>query len=1363
MKKTKDLVNVLSKLANTEKKILLVDAQGRKTEIPYRKLWNRSFYLQKMLKERYRLEKGSKVIIQCEDNETFLYAFWGCAIGGLISVPIDATQRTFREQMMRDVQENVNAELVISDFKQNPLDGVEMLDLSEVMEKILVCGDYSQEKVESSCEDILYIQYSSGSTGKPHGVVITKGNVTADCEGYGKHLAISEDDRFLTWSPLTHCFSLVTFHFLPLMAMAEQCIVSTELYMSNPLVWAELITEYRATRVSSLPFALKHFINVFRKSTVKPDWDFSSIQSLILAGERVNYGLCKEFCEVVSSYGLEMDKIYAMYGLSEATVTVSGNRYGETLRRCRLKNQNLMIGEPVDAEEIHTKEPIEYEFMETGTILENMQLTIRDDNQKVLPEQYLGHVYVSGPCVTKGYYRDQETNARVFIDGTWLQTGDVGFLKDQRLYLVGREKEIVVANGKKVACTTLEELIQPLLKGTIYRQGVVSNGISSNDQNEQVITFLHTDEQFMQEEEWEKLLELKELLRQEVFEKTGLTVNEVIPVYELPKTSSGKLYRRKLTEAYNNGEFKDAIHKMLLIETNEQAVKAVLPYAKHEVESKIISYIEHRFRVKVESLSCPINEYGIVSINVPAFVDALNNMFRIHMNAGEIFRYFTIAKLVNYITDMISNDGEEKDMEQKQQISCEEKVAIVGMSCRFPGGANDIDAFWDLLVNHKDGVSEAPGERWDIDKYYDSDKNAPGKAYCRKGGYLDFDINDFDARFFNISPKEANALDPQQRLLLELTWEAFENANLNIERYNGSNTGVYLGICSNEWYMSQLYSGDLTTINPYSLTGSCFSTACGRVSYTFGLEGPCAAVDTACSSSLTALHFACQGLLSGEADMQVVGGVNLIESPACNVGFSKLQATSTDGYSKSFDASANGYSRGEGGGVLLLKRLSDAIRDNNEILGVVSGTGINQDGKSNGLTAPNGEAQEKLIRKTMTRSGLNPSEIDYVEMHGTGTKLGDPIEVGAVAATYGLGHKDTDLLKIGSVKSNIGHLEGAAGVASIIKVLLAMRHQMIPANLHFHEPNPYIDWEHSNITVVAKNTPWNKEDGKRIAAINGFGFGGSNAHVIIEEYKPEISNEQVQEAQDGIQYMLKLSAQAKPALMELLNQYEELLESIEDEQLESVIYHACRGRADLRMRLVICGENRQELLERIKAYKKNGYADGVISNAENEIPYKDERKTVFMFTGQGSQYVNMGKLLYETNEVFKEAFVKCEKLFHPYLLCSIIELLYGEQADSDMIAKTAYAQPLIFSIEYALYKMWEQAGVKPEIVMGHSIGEYAAAVAAEVMTLEDAVTLVAARGKLMDMAPGHGKMATLFATEEQVQDWIKDYKEEERN
>lgn len=1357
MKKTDDILEIFRKLGKTEKGITLINSEGEKF-ISYREVWNRSFYVYEYLKKQ-SLTKGSEVIIKCEENEYFIYTFLACAIGAFTAIPLDASKDNFNDSLLDHILENAENAVIISDIYEDAKNNAKVIKITDLYEKILSCEESLEKKVNSSPDDVLYIMYSSGTTDRPHGVIITKSNVLASAEGFIKQYQIEESDKFLSWSPLTHCYGMVTFFLVPILAEAEVCLISTKLYMKTPLIWADWIKKYRATRIGTIPFALKHFNNIWENSNKKFDWDFSSVKILVIGGEQVNYGLYKEFCDIVKPYGFCIDQVKPLYGLSEATIMVTANGMEKTAKRYRILNQKLSIGDVAQCEEVKEGESEDNTFVEMGNVLENMQLSIRDEEYNELPLGCVGNVYVKGPCVTQGYYKDEEATKKVFGEDDWLCTGDVGVIYQGSLLIIGRIKELVVANGKKISCQVVESIIQSVLFNTPYQQCTVSNGISGENQNEKVIAFVKTDKDFSHEYEWKEFIELKRKICSVVFEKIGLTIAEVIPVKEIPKTNSGKAFRRRLTENYNAGAYQEIIKKM---NGDSEGMKKQTAfdgqvYSKHMIQTWIVEYLEKNFQVKVTNLDNPIFEYGIISINIPTFVQTINEKFNVSMVAGDIFSYFTIAKLSNYITLLIQK-SDSKTVTIEQNLKTEkEKIAIVGMSCRLPGGGNSIDEFWNTLVNGNNGVIDVPEDRWDLEKYYDEDKTAPGKMYCKKGGFLNCSIDEFDARFFNISPKEAAALDPQQRMLLELTWEAFENANMDIEKYNGSNTGVYVGICNNEYHLSQLYSGDLETINAYSLTGSCMSTACGRVSYTFGFEGPCIAVDTACSSALTALHLACTAIQAGEADMQVIAGINLMESPSTNIGFSKLQATSVDGYSKSFDESANGYGRGEGGGVILLKRLSDAIRDKNEILGIIRGTGINQDGKSNGLTAPNGESQEKLIRKTMIHAGVNPLDIDYVEMHGTGTKLGDPIEVGAVGATYGKNRTADNLLKIGSVKSNIGHLESAAGIASIIKVLLSLKHNLIPANLHFHTPNPLINWEEAKVEVIDKHTVWKKENGLRMAAVNGFGFGGSNAHVIIEEYKKEESETIDSAKQEGLNYILKISAQSESSLNTLIREYRELMENSAEEELENIIYTANIGRTDLNLRFVVTGGSKKELLERIDAYLKDGFAEGVICNAKDAKMGMKDRKIVFMFTGQGSQYVNMGKMLYETNKTFRTAFDECDKLFRPYLVKSITSLVYGDKADAKVIERTVFAQPLIFTIEYALYEMWKEIGVKPDVVMGHSIGEYAAAVAAGMISLEDAVKLVSTRGRLMDMCPGHGKMATIFASEEAVREILKGY------
>ncbi|MFN6535678.1 MAG: type I polyketide synthase, partial [Nostoc sp. EkiNYC01] len=424
-----------------------------------------------------------------------------------------------------------------------------------------------------------------------------------------------------------------------------------------------------------------------------------------------------------------------------------------------------------------------------------------------------------------------------------------------------------------------------------------------------------------------------------------------------------------------------------------------------------------------------------------------------------------------------------------------EPIAVIGMACRFPGGADNPDAFWQILQHGVDTIQEIPQERWDTAAYYSPNPDAEGKSYIRYGGFLK-DVDLFDANFFEISPREAVSTDPQQRLLLEVSWEALENAGQCIERLSQTQTGVFIGVMNNDY--SRLYSGNSNSIDTYFGTGNSFSFISGRLSYILGLQGPSLVVDTACSSSLVSLHLACQSLRSGECDQALAGGVNLILSPDTNIFLSKMRAVAPDGRCKSFDASADGYTRGEGCGVLVLKRLSDAVAAGDSILALIRGSAVNHDGPSGGLTVPSGPAQQKLLRQALANSRVAPQQVSYIEAHGTGTSLGDPIEINALASVLCEQRSFEQPLVVGSVKTNIGHLEAAAGVAGVIKVILSLQHQKIPPHLHLKQPNPHIPWQELPLAIHTTAKPWHSENDTRIAGVSSFGLSGTNAHVVIE-------------------------------------------------------------------------------------------------------------------------------------------------------------------------------------------------------------------------------------------------------------------------
>jgi len=520
-----------------------------------------------------------------------------------------------------------------------------------------------------------------------------------------------------------------------------------------------------------------------------------------------------------------------------------------------------------------------------------------------------------------------------------------------------------------------------------------------------------------------------------------------------------------------------------------------------------------------------------------------------------------------------------------------EPIAIVGMGCRFPGGANNPEAFWQLLRNGVDAITDIPPERWDREAYYDPNPDTPGKIYTRKGGFLTQPLDGFNPQFFGISAIEAKSLDPQQRLLLEVSWEALENANQPLEHLFNSLTGVFIGICSNDYNNMIWQSGGATVVDGFCATGNALSVAAGRLSYFLGLNGPSLAVDTACSSSLVAVHLACQHLRNQECNLALVGGVHLLLSPETSVAFARTRMLDPDGRCKIFDADANGYVRGEGCGVVVLKRLSDAVANKDKILAVISGSAVNHNGRSSSLIAPKGPSQQVLIRQALENAGAEPSEVDYVEVQGTSTSIGQPIEVEALGAVYGKNRPPDSPLIIGSVKTNIGHLEAASGMASLIKVVLAMQHEEIPPHLHYHQPNPYIDWEKLPVKVPSEKIPWNAGVKQRLAGVSAFGFSGTNAHVVLEEYKATEKPQQLERPW----HLLTLSAKTQESLMQLAAEYEEFLIANSELNLADICFSANTGRSHFPYRLAVIATSNLELAGKLGAFTDGKEVAGLIS------------------------------------------------------------------------------------------------------------------------------------------------------------------------
>jgi acyl transferase domain-containing protein len=684
-----------------------------------------------------------------------------------------------------------------------------------------------------------------------------------------------------------------------------------------------------------------------------------------------------------------------------------------------------------------------------------------------------------------------------------------------------------------------------------------------------------------------------------------------------------------------------------------------------------------------------------------------------------------------------------------------EPIAIIGMGCRFPCGAKDPAGYWRLLRDGVSAITEVPADRWDLGRYYDPNPETPGKMYTRWGAFLDR-VDQFDPQFFGIAPREAVSMDPQQRLLLEVSWEALENAGQVVDDLAGSQTGVFMGICTNEYGQLQMTSGDPARIDAYSGTGGAASVAAGRISYVLGLQGPNLAVDTACSSSLVTVHLACQSLRSRESDLALAGGVNLILAPETTIYFCKLKAMAPGGHCKTFDAAAEGYVRGEGCGVVVLKRLSDALADGDSILALIRGSAVNQDGRSGGLTAPNGLAQEAVIRKALASAGVNPAEVGYVEAHGTGTPLGDPIEVQALGAVLGAERSKDHPLAIGSVKTNLGHLEGAAGIAGLMKVVLALQHEEIPPHLHFKQVNPNISLETIPAIIPIQRTPWAAGNGRRIAGVSSFGFSGTNAHVVLEEAPASALPQRGEETPPLRACLLPMSARSASALESLARSYQEFLKTEAtnaDFSLMDLCYSAALRRSHHSHRLALVAHSRQQLVEQLDSFLGGDAAPGLSSGCQ--APNR-RRKVVFVFPGQGSQWLGMGRQLLKEEPVFREHIEACAEAFAPFVSWSLLHELNADEAQS-RLGEIDILQPTLFAMQAGLAALWRSWGIPPDAVVGHSLGEVAAAHVAGALSLDDAAQVICRRSSLLRRMSGKGAMAVVELPVEHIQPALEGY------
>ena len=679
-----------------------------------------------------------------------------------------------------------------------------------------------------------------------------------------------------------------------------------------------------------------------------------------------------------------------------------------------------------------------------------------------------------------------------------------------------------------------------------------------------------------------------------------------------------------------------------------------------------------------------------------------------------------------------------------------DRIAIIGIGCRFPGGVTDAESFWKLLTERRDAVSDVPADRWNVERYYDREPAIPGKTFVKRGGFLD-QIDKFDPQFFGISPREAPYVDPQHRLLLETSWEAIENAGIVLDFEKGSDIAVFVGISHNDYQGIQSTAFDHFGITPHTATGSAHSIAANRISYCLNLRGPSVAMDTACSSALTAIHTACEHIWAGRGDTALAGGVTVMITPGGFIGFSQASMLSPDGRCAAFDATANGFVRGEGAGMVLLKRLSQAIADGDPVRGVIVGTAVNQDGHTNGISLPSTEAQARLVQDACKDAGVSPAQIGFVEAHGTGTAVGDPIEAHALAEA--LCEQRSTPLPIGSVKTNVGHLETAAGIAGLLKAVLVLQHREIPGSLHFSSPNPHIDFDKLKLRVPTDTEPFPETDGERLAGVNSFGFGGANAHVILTE-PPSIPHADHAEIWIERAWPVMLSARSEDALrgyaMKLASWLTERVNLNGDSPvLPDLTYTLGNRRNHHPHRLTLVARSIPELIEELDAFAIK--EDSVKVRTSFTPRPESAPRVAFIMSGQGPQWWGMGRELMQHEPVFRHVIEQCDAALRGVATFSLLEEL-GRSEETSQLHRTEIAQPAIFAMQVGLAELWKSWGVHPSAVLGHSVSEIAAACVAGLFSLEQGARMTALRARFMEgCARGEGRMLAVGLGEEEAQ------------
>jgi natural product biosynthesis luciferase-like monooxygenase protein len=1290
---------------------------------------------------------GQRVLLIYPQGLEFIAAFFGCMYAGAIAVPVYPPGPRKPLDNLEALANNCKpAALLLSKTMASSIG--QRIHHSSVFNSLpfLITDEdnYSQselwEEFHPEGEGIASLQYTSGSTGTPKGVVLSHSNLVYNseliCQGFGN----TSSSIGVSWLPFYHDMGLIGNILQPVYVGGRVVLMSPMHFIQQPLRWLKAISHYRATTSGGPNFAYELCINKI-KPEQREELALQSWEVAFSGAETVRAETLAKFKELFGPCGFRSEAFFPCYGMAEATLLITGGARQIQPQIRQVDKDALTVGRVLSV----TSGAEVCDLVSCGWTFPGQRvLIVNPETLQPCALDEIGEIWVSGPSVGQGYFGLPELTERTFAarlagsnEGLFLRTGDLGFLYEGEICVTGRLKNLIIIRGRNHYPQDLEWTAAHS-HPHVQREGAVAFSIEVDDEEQLVM---------VQEVERSHLRKLNEddvlnAITEAIIQQHELQPYAValIKPGSLPRTSSGKVQRSVCRSQFLEGSLKlVAQGGAAIIELSAQPSlkgnETLSPDAS-TIQRWLVNKLAERMQLSPERLD-PGQSFVRYRLDSLAAVEL----------SGELGEWLGRAVSPTLIYDYPSPDvlarhlaGEQiaKQVMPEEGGSSNESIAVIGMGCRFPG-AHGPEAFWELLREGVDAITEVPSDRWNIDSYFDPTAGKPGKMSTRWGGFLE-QVDHFDPQFFEISPREAKYMDPQQRVLLEVSWEALEHAGRVPERLAGSQTGVFIGISNGDYSRLQLDSP--VTSDAYSGTGNAFSIAANRVSYFLDLQGPSWAVDTACSSSLVALHQACESLRKGECHLALAGGVNLILTPQLSITFSQARMLAGDGRCKPFDASADGYVRSEGCGVIVLKRLTDALSDGDNILAVVRGSAVNQDGRSNGLTAPNGPSQQRVIRQALENAGVAPGQIGYIETHGTGTPLGDPIEVNALQEVLLQERSSAERCWMGSVKANIGHLEAAAGIAGVIKAVLSLQHEEIAPHINLKQLNEEIHLEGTLLSIPLQRELWLRGEKQRFAGVSSFGFGGTNAHIVLEEAPPPAP---IGREVERPSHLLALSAKDEKALRELAQCYEIFLTSNTEASLADICFTANAGRSHFEHRLAVVAESPVQLREGLR-----GFTAGEHYEQRDRTPARKSPKVAFLFTGQGSQYLGMGRQLYDTEPTFRKTLDYCDSILSPYFEHSLLDILYASAANESLLDETAYTQPILFAIEYALAQLWKSWGIKPSVVIGHSLGEYVAACVAEVFSLEDGLKLIAERSRLIQALPPNGKMVAVFADEARV-------------